>query len=255
MSSKRSASSMYGTPVKRQRMYGPGNVSIAARARYQRRPRYVGRYRALNAVMPRHEVKVVDVPLASYTLNTTGQFTALNVPVQGSAFYNRIGTKLAMKTLHVNYTLQPLNINSVPDYCRVMVVYDRQTNAAFPTMSALLTDYSSSGGTTSNSYSGINMTNRERFLVLMDERLELPATEASGAVSSSAACIDPVSTTFKINRFIKLKDLSTMFNQTNGGTVADIQTGGLYLFTLGSFASGSDGWQLRGSARLKYDDV
>jgi len=213
------------------------------------------------SVVPRHEIKVLDTPLATYTLNSgagggTAYFLALNTPIQGSAFYNRIGTKIAMKNLYVNGFLAPSgNTANENDYVRIMVVYDKQTNGAFPATSALLTDYAVNGSTTTNSLSGINMTNRERFVVLMDERIMAPSASTQTAPAVSTRFPDPVSTTFKIQRFIKLNDLSVMYNQTNGGTVGDIQTGGLYLVTFGGYTTSNAGWVLNASFRLKYDDV
>lgn len=159
-----------------------------------------------------------------------------------------------MKSLHVNGILEYTGtlVNS-SDYVRLMIVYDKQTNTAVPGAAQLLSDYATAGGVTTNSYSGLNMTNRERFIVLMDERIYLPPTVATQSANFGQG--DPVSTTFKINRFIKLRDLTTMYNQVNGGTVADIQTGGLLFMNFGTLGTGANGFAFVGSFRLKYDDV
>lgn len=215
-------------------------------------PRSMARRSTL--VLPRHEIKVVDTQVTGVVFSTTSVFTPANVIVQGTNFFNRVGSKVAMKSLYVNLFVSPSGAGQAgTDYGRVMLVYDKQANTAFPTFSQLLQDYSQSGATTTNSASGLNMTNRERFIVLMDERLVLSPIGAGSA--STTAFTDPVSTTFKINRFIKLKDLTAMYNQTNGGTIADIQTGSLFLYTLGQYAAADSGYEITGTMRLKYDDV
>lgn len=241
------------TKRKRQTIYGRRGTRVAALPVRFNRPLSDRRMmERTTLVLPRHEIKVLDSPQAQYIINSIGNFAVINNVVQGPAFYNRIGTKIAMKTLQIKGNLLPTGqITTDPDYIRIMIVYDKQTNAAYPTTQSLLSDYNYAGITSTNSYSGINMTNRERFLVLMDEKIYGPAI----ASSTAGATTDPVTTTFNINRFIRLRDLSVMYNQTNAGTIGDIQTGGLYIFTIGLYGTTVAPYTFQADFRLKYDDI
>lgn len=209
--------------------------------------------KSLSPFSRRTEVKVADLTSASYAINSAGALTVLNPLVKGTDFFNRIGMKVALRSLHVNGFLNTIRNVALFDYARIMIVYDRQPNAAFPSVATLLQDVSPAGAAASNSLSGINMVNRERFLVLMDERIYLPETDTGTGAQPGQP--DPVSSTFKINRFIKLNELISMYNDTNGGTIADITTGSLFLLTFGQNAAASEGYALQASFRLRYDDI
>ena len=242
------------TKRKRQTIYGRRARIAALPVRFNRPMSDRRMMERTTLVLPRHEIKVLDTPQVNSPINNVGTFLCINNVVQGSAFYNRIGTKIAMKSVHFKAFVSPSgNVTTDPDYARIMIVYDKQTNASFPVTSQLIADYASNGTTYTNSLAGINMTNRERFLVVMDERLYLPAI-SSTTVNAGP---DPVKSTYVINRFIRLRDLTTMYNQTNGGTVGDIQTGGLYVFVLGQYASTPTvyPYNIIVDTRLKYDDI
>jgi len=201
----------------------------------------------------RSELKAVDNTdtLATITNNAATAAVVINDTVQGSAFYQRVGNKISMKNLQFDLSLIPsANANAVSDWIRVLVFYDKQTNAAAPPRSTVLLDTDSVGGTTTTSMSGLNIQNRDRFKVLVDEKLWVPPTTASGANSNHST--DPISKAFAVKRFVSLRNLETVYNQVGGGGVGDITSGGLFYIVMCKNANCGYGFDVK--ARLRYAD-
>lgn len=216
------------------------------------------RSRVMSVSSGRPEIKVVDGLAATpgantLTLNTTGQITPVNLIASGSGFNNRIGRKIDMQSLHLNgVCVQTGTATTTNDYARICIVYDRQTNGAIPNFSDIFTNYSQSSVTSSSAFSGINPDERERFVVLADFRLVLPATTVTGQTGAN----DALAITSNINRFLKLGNLSTMYKgDTAPSVIGDIATGALYITTIGSFPAGTQGYQAVLSWRLRYKDT
>lgn len=216
--------------------------------------------RILSSHYRKGEAKMVDTVVThgsgfGYTLNQTASITPMNLIQEGSSFYNRIGRRIEMKSLHLHGNIIQTGAGTtVNDYARVMVVYDRQPNGAVPTFATILANYDQAGTATSTALSDLNPDERERFLILADERLVLPpVTAATGGVLATDSA---QKTLTNINRFIKLRGLATHFKASSSPSViGDIATGSLLLITVGeAYASGSEGWEAQLSWRLRYDD-
>nr|WAE42189.1 MAG: capsid protein [Cressdnaviricota sp.] len=206
----------------------------------------------------RHEIKFVDIPSTSLTnaLSTAPPIAQpLFFPVQGAAAFNRVGQKVILKSLRLRGTIKPI-LTGLQCIGRVLVVYDRQANAALPAWTDVIAGVSSPGAQTNSVYDGLNMANRERFVVLMDEQLNIPSqTFTAGVQTNESYPIEKNPSMFNFDRFVKLKDMETHFNNTNGGTFADIQTGSLNLFFATDVGSTSAAWQFTYGARVRYDDI
>lgn len=214
------------------------------------------------------EIKSVDVATATSNYGSLGIFTALNIPVEGAAFYNRIGRRIQMKSLHFNGFIIPTlsNANAVTTtYARTMIVYDRQANGAAPALADLILAYTSAGATSSQTLDGLNMNNRDRFQILMDEKVCLPPLGINGATAASTAFTSVdinqnaqhAGGRININRFLKLRGLETHY-KASAGTIGDIATGALLLFTLSTDAGNGGGantaYEVQYTARLKFYD-
>lgn len=202
------------------------------------------------------ELKVVDTSRNGYPINTTGNFQVLNIPVQGAAVYNRVGNEIEMKSLHFVGQIALTGNAGIAvnqDYLRIMIVYDRQPNGANPANADLLTDYSSAGGTTTNSMSHLNPNNYDRFKVLADIRIDINDAVAAGAETIGVAQIVDYKGEVNINRFINLKGMGVKY-KASAGTVGDIASGALQLFTFGAATAGNDLYQLVASFRLRFID-
>ena len=155
----------------------------AARAYQVRAYRSAATTRRILNVLPRRsmpELKCVDTTNGNgsgvvLSLNTTPLVTP-NLVQSGAGFYNRIGRRIEMKSLHLTGLIHSTGKQADQDYCRLLVVYDRQTNGALPAASDILKDYDQSGSSSTGVFSGINPDNRERFVILADYRLAMPGT-------------------------------------------------------------------------------
>ena len=114
-----------------------------------------------------------------------------------------------MKSLHLTGLIHSTGKQADQDYCRLLVVYDRQTNGALPAASDILKDYDQSGSSSIGVFSGINPDNRERFVILADYRLAMPGTSDIAPGISANHAVDPVaqlstSTGLSLSRTFKL---------------------------------------------------
>lgn len=203
------------------------------------------------------ELNAVDLPFATYVLNSTGSVTPLNLVRAGSTYVNRTGRRIEMKSIRITGQITPVPRTSTTqdDYVRVIIFYDRQTNGAVPLVADVLSTTDQAAANTTTSYSGANLNNRDRFQILMDYRCELPGyTNTAGAISTPG--FQDQTKEFTIDRYIKLKGQITQFKaDSSPAVIGDIATGGLFLLTLGAVAAGSEGWQGVFEHRLRFHDT
>lgn len=210
------------------------------------------------------EVKSVDLS-GTPSFTQAGTVTLLTVPVEGASFYNRIGRRIRMKSIQIKGAITPGLGNAAADTAtlgRVMVLYDRQPNGALPSVADIITDYTSAGATSTTTRSGLNMNNRDRFVVLMDQFVVLPAVGISGvAPAATIYYADPNNNAggaeqgqLLINRFIKLKGLESHF-KASAGAIGDISTGSLIMLTIASDSANAGGsYTLAFEDRVKFLD-
>lgn len=141
----------------------------------------------------------------------------LNCVPQGATAYNRIGTKIVIKSIKFDTTFMLTGSAPASATVRWMLVYDRQPNGAFPTFSSLL---SSNISTVPGMYTGVNMSNRSRFLVLRDQVVALDNTQRQ---------------IYHASAYIRTT-LETQFSGTTS-TIGDITSGAIYLV---AFVNGAD---------------
>lgn len=198
------------------------------------------------------EKKVQDIAVTTYQINTTGSFTLLSNPVLGSDFNARIGRKIMNKSIYIRGfvgseagisaagTVQ--NVSSME--LRMILFVDLQPNGAVPVVTDLLN--------TASPASHLNLNNRDRFRILKDKVYVtdpyILSTTATQSVASAANQVKQV----KVFKGIRQE---TTFNATNGGTIADINSGALYMFWIGNNAAGTntDGNAVVGT-RVRYTD-
>lgn len=242
--------------VKRYGPRGPTNIAMT-----MVRPAFIPRIPASRGRMGgsrSHEIKYVDFPTTqtNFALATAPPVaTSLCFPVQGAAAFNRIGQKILLKSLRLRGNIKNV-ATGVQAFGRIIVVYDRQANAALPNWADLISAQTSAGATSTSCYDGINMANRERFLVLADEQFNFPSvTFTAGVLTNYEAITEKLPSMFNFDRFIPLKDMEMHFNNTNGGTFADIQTGSISLFVAMDSNGTAASWQFNYTARTRFDDV
>lgn len=210
----------------------------------------------------RPEIKSVDLVSAPVTKPscTTAQFTLLNGVQEGSSFFNRVGRKVMMRSLHLTggVILSGNSATAMTDeYLRHMIVYDRQPNGAVPAISDILLDYDNTGTTTTTSVSGLNMNNADRFVILRDMRVIVPNSDLNNqTLNGVAGIIDYTTNRVNINEFVLLKNLETHYkSSTNPAAIGDIASGALWFVQFGNVASASCAFGCAIQARLRYHDV
>lgn len=197
----------------------------------------------------RTEVKSFDVTVTGGNLRdiaTTPQgaepaaaflgITELNCIQQGAAFYQRIGTKVMMKSLELKFIMQAngvvMTLATGGVTIRYMVVYDRQPNKTFPSLADVLAV--NDGAATFNA--GVDMTNRSRFVVLCNQFYAFDVAQDY---------------TLHVHKFIPL-NLETEFG-ASGNTIGDLTTGSLLLIAFSSNAA-IDCNLNQVSSRVRYMD-
>lgn len=206
------------------------------------------------------EIKTVDLPytVAATTLvSNTPAWKPIFTCVAGTGTNQRIGNKITYKSLRVQGWYTYDNTNTVgSDILRFVVIYDAQPNAALPALADVFNEYSSASGSTESVLSSPNINNTERFKILIDEKVCIPALLFSGGNPNSVfnASGNESQGKIYIDRFLKLNGLQAQFNTTNGGTVADFTKGSL-LYTVYNQINPNATYEFNLTARTRFYDV
>lgn len=217
---KRYVSETYavGRATTRQRLGGQRYARPVARA-YRAGPAIrFGGYRRPTMKM---EKKFVDLASATYALNTTGSIALIPVVAQGAGESQRIGRKINLMSVQMHgYCLS--DTATVTARGRVMIVYDRQPNAALAAITDVLD--------TISSQSFLNDQNKNRFRVLYNRHYAFSGNITTPATGKEIKIVD---------EFIKLRKLETTYGVVGTGAIGDIKTGALLLVTVGDVAAGT----------------
>jgi len=167
----------------------------------------------------RSELKTIDTTATNANPTATGSVVLLNGVATGDDYNTRDGRKILMKSILLRLFLKPDVTQSAPtgDILRVMLVYDKQTNAAALTAAMVLQ---------TATYASPNLLdNRERFKVLLDKYLVIGADVYTAGALVQGAPLSRCLTSYKT------LNLETTYNGT-GATVGAINTGSVYLVML-----------------------
>jgi len=185
------------------------------------------------------EHKFVDVVQNGYVADTAGTITLLNGVAQGLDYNNRIGRKMEFTSVHVKGILLPVDTSTAPAHCRLMVVWDSDSDGTTPTITDILAQ--------STSTSFANLNNRNRFRTLLNEEYSIGGFSAAATTAYAGA--PQVHT---IDRYVQLPKLETI-NQGTDATAASIQQGALWMLTIGTNAASNGGFFIV-STRARYTD-
>lgn len=103
-----------------------------------------------------------------------GGMTELNDIQQGASVAQRLGNKIIMKSIAFKCELVA-SATTVVAGIRCMLVYDRQTNGAFPAIADLLQNQPAASTT---ALSDINIANKSRFLIIRDQYFDIDVSSA-----------------------------------------------------------------------------
>lgn len=221
------------------------------------------------------EVRMVDIfggvaacpsGLAQWVASNAG-IVPLNVVNVGSAYYQRDGSQIAMKSLSVRMNVAPTgtndNANVAPTRARIGILYDKGCNGALPVKSQvwLSTDYANSQTQAVGSYMAPGA--KDRFVVLRDDWFVLPQIGVNGAIPTNSAGygglfwndhgLDGNQGSYVMNWHINLNRMLTSYKASTG-VIGDILVGALYLFfiTDESVATADSAWSVNYNCRLKF---
>lgn len=185
----------------------------------------------------RGELKYVDIQNQQNQFDDVGVGVLLNGLVPGTGASQRIGKKVTLKSIQIRGAINAgaLGVNPFSGFGRMFIIYDKQANAAFPTIASILEQTS---GT-----SPMNMDNRERFLVLYDRQFALD--QFGGNPSAQV-------------KMYKKLNLTTVFNAGTAGTVADITSGAVYVVFINEnsyVTTSTNSPIIRWYSRIRYEDA
>lgn len=251
---------------------------VALRNKLGKRPRPQGAIAKFTHRPNQIEVKTLDmlftgasaavytpdtVPLQVLNCSTnTTCIQALNLIQQGPGTSQRIGHKVSLKSVRIRLNSFLGNVNVLPSvsHVRVMVVYDHNPDGVYIATNQILSNITQANVVQNGQYTdSLNPNFFERMVILMDKFITLVPVQ-TGAVSTTSLTGPSDQTPFVIDEFVNLKNLETVFGNTVNGlqtanpmTIAYIQTGALYILTLGD-TGGGQCWNWQGSARLRFRD-
>lgn len=184
------------------------------------------------------ELKFLDLnSTTNPALAGTGSLFLLNGCTQGTDANNHIGRQTTMKSLYWLWRGNVQATTTGSGSVRLVMLYDKEAEGAAPTIS---TGGTSDAFNQDNIVAQMNLNNRDRFVVLLDEVVE---------------CIGTAGPQAFMRKGYRKVSLPCVFNSGSAGTVTDIQTGSVYAFVWsgGSFATATVTGSLQ--TRIRFEDA
>ena len=210
------------------------------------------------------EKKGVDTPLVlSTVVNTTttnGDCFILNLIQAGAGSWNRIGRKVNLSSIRIRvlakFRFAPVaaTANQLANTLRMVLVWDRQpSGGAIPTFDAVFGKTAQDGTESTTFLDPLKYDVMDRYQVLRDTVVSKHAPAFNTGGSTNQNIVECV-----IDEYVKLNHEVIFSGQSTPMTIADINTGALYLFfrsnedtsTTAQIAIDADSM-----ARLRYTDL
>lgn len=214
-----------GTEARAGRYMARGRAARAAQVAAMRGREYSQIY------VNKGEFKAVDAS-SNAAADTTGTLVLLNGMARGDDINTRVGREVTMKSIELHWRAYVTAGTGTDQVHRLLIVYDRQANAAALTGAQVLTTF--------DTISLKNLENRKRFKIMYDQTIYLNATGEPGAGN--------------VGKWYRRLRHPVTFNSGNAGTVADITTGSLYALVVGSEAAGATAGNILLKTRIRYLD-
>lgn len=178
------------------------------------------RQRQIRRITPQ-EVNYVDLGQANYGFNTTGTITLLATIAQGASVNQRIGKRAYYKSLLIRGWIQNLSAAIYNDVT-ILIIYDKRPTGALPLITDILT------AATPTAF--MNDNNTGRFEVIRRFDYMLIGNTGTPSTGQEVKSID---------EYIKLNRRPITFESAGTGAIGDIDSGALYMVTLGITAAGT----------------
>jgi len=181
------------------------------------------------------ELKFIDTNAGQgivFGVDDFGAGILLNNIQPGSSASQRIGRKVTLKSVLFRYSFNLGATSTGGSPLRILIVYDRQSNAAAPA----ITDILLSDDFTSQN----NLSNRDRFITIFDHITTPISVQGEYAVADV---------------LYKSVNLEMCFNAVAGGGIGDITSGAIYAFyaQAGNIAVANS--NLNARCRVRYQDL
>lgn len=166
-------------------------------------------------------------------IDSTTSVVLINGCTRGPDSVSRLGRQIRMRKIEMRYQGYATAGTGTDQIHRIVVVYDKQANGVAAAYSDVF------GGSTSVHYP-ISMSTASRFEILYDYRV---AVNAAGEPGTNYA-----------TQFCERMDHMVTFNSGSLGTIADINTGALYVMLSGTNAAGASAGTVQGRVRVYFED-
>ena len=185
------------------------------------------------------ELKARDTASGAFAgADWNGVAVLLNGIARGDDIDERVGRQILIRSYELSVIWHQAAPGAHPSrVARLVVVYDKQTNAAALTPAQVLTAV----GTINAATSPKNLENRDRFTILRDIRTPMAAAETTD--------YEPPPKALKVYQSITLP---VTFNAGDAGTVADITTGSLYAIFISDQGAVLPSFSY--TCRVRYED-
>jgi len=217
------------------------------------------------------ELKGMDTTMTHATVLATtsdnSDIDVLNLIVPGNGSWNRIGRKINPKTIRITglathtYALTTTTNDVRGNVLRMIVVWDANPNggatvagggAALPSFDTIFGGTSQAGTESTTMMDTLKYDAMDRFKILRDVKFQ----SMVWATPPLAGTQNEVENTHVIDEFIQLPECETLYGgQSDPQTIADIQSGGLYVIWRCAANSATNYWSTNSTkARLRYAD-
>lgn len=207
------------------------------------------------AVRQTHELKNLDVIDNAYTAPGVagGILELLNCVVEGTSGHTRTGRKIFAEYLDINITvISDGVVSNFPtsgtatsggaqdDELRVMVIMDKECRGAALTPTQVLNDTTTGFLVSANyNFDNVGHGRSDRFKILYDQ---VHVIHYFNPYSKGA---------LHIKRRVPIQRMVNFFSDTNAGTIADIDSGAIYIY----YISSQGNVQYTGNYQFVFRDV
>lgn len=207
-----------------------------ARAYYGRNYHGNMQRRRKQLVGTRADSSYVDLPLANYNADTTGQIALINTIAQGASVNQRVGKKVLLRSLQCRGSVEG-NVLTNTAEAVMMIVHDKRPTGSLPAITDIL------DASTSKAFANDN--NTARFTILKRIKKYVIGHSTTGGYTSASG--------FNTDFYMGL-GITQVFNAAGTGAIGDIDEGALYIVVVGDSAT-SAGPVFNVSFRVRYTDI
>lgn len=181
---------------------------------------------------PKQEWKAIDTSIAGAAANTTGNIVLINGCVRGDDIEERDGRQINLRSVELRGKTSVTEETGVAQRHRILLVLDKNPHGTNPSIDDILK--------TNSTLALRNLDNRKRFKIIMDKTYAL---NASGEVGSGRL--------FK--KYIKMT-YNTQYNGGTAGTIADIESGALFIVLMGNKVAGITAGDTSMECRVRFTE-